>query len=347
MALADYINQAGDRINGALDERRALALQDEEKAKKEADMNRVLHPATQKWLSKVLTGEMDPVSAAAAAHQEIDYGTPSGPPMPMDVGVQGPASTSKLIEPGEQGAGIQSSYGAPARPAPAPRPAPRLFTQRDVGDLNQIAPFASAMKPAAALTYDQRVGLEGKKGEEARKTVGVKTDALSAIKDAHDARISMTADKRLAFDYYDAMLKHQDRLDALMTELQKAREGHASAKDVAVLQQNVKIAAAEIFATAKNTSSINSLAGDPNTQQAIDSLQKDVANKLQILQSATNANPVTGPGPSVSGSKSNPSGTPNIPKSSSSSRTIRVRLKNGQSGSIPESSFDPASMTKL
>lgn len=139
---AAVINGAGDRMR----EQYGQNIQQDQMRQKE---NRALHPAVQKWLQKVMNGEMTPAEAAAAAHQEIDgSGQPGGMSAPPMVQATEP---SRLGGPGEQGqmGGMQGAAGG------APMPATR-----------QPSPYGGGMQGAATerpmnamdLQDAQRVG---------------------------------------------------------------------------------------------------------------------------------------------------------------------------------------------
>lgn len=73
----------------------------EEKAAKEAEMNRVLHPSNQKWIEAIRSGRMTPAEAAVAAHAEYDQlGVPhvNTPPNGMGGGMGGPAEKTVQVD---------------------------------------------------------------------------------------------------------------------------------------------------------------------------------------------------------------------------------------------------------
>lgn len=66
-----------DLVNGGMqDITNEAQRQDDERKKKEA-LNRVIHPANEKWIRAIQSGQMSPTEAAVAAHREHDQmGTP-------------------------------------------------------------------------------------------------------------------------------------------------------------------------------------------------------------------------------------------------------------------------------
>lgn len=190
------------------------------KQAKSEEENRALHPLTQKYFQKVMSGEMTPAEAAVAAHTEIDAnqnGIPdsqeqslpaTAPPSYMGGG--GPESGDHMTEPAAAG-----GYGLPTNVAPSmergvgpdagqemdrslarsslrtggmraasaqpmPQPAMPPLTVRNLPELEAVTRDVQARRPSG-ITYDQRLGLKDKDVEGKVTVEGVKAKNAEAL----------------------------------------------------------------------------------------------------------------------------------------------------------------------
>lgn len=278
---SEVINEVGGGIRGAIEKRQATDAADELKAKGEAEQNRALHPATQKWLQKVLSGEMSPTEAAVAAHQEIDAGqapASAGSTQAPDPSMMG--SGGKLGESGnDQGQmpptpqpqqGLRAAVSQPQRP----------LTVRDAGDIEKLAPVMAASQRRSGTGVSEtdaetRIRL---KGEEERKTLtekekGRNTRAGNAITSRENMQ-QRQLDARAA----EAVVRHEDRISALSNALDIAIRSNASAAQVAGIKAEAALIASDDSSVAKELSSImrdesvsedtRRLAADANNRRA-------------------------------------------------------------------------------
>lgn len=120
---SSVIKEGGEAVRGGIDSAFAGVRAGQARAAKTEEENRALHPLTQKYYQKVLSGEMTPAEAAVAAHTEIDAnqnGIPdsqeqlpaTAPPSYMGGG--GPESGDHMTEPAASG-----GYGLPTNVAPS------------------------------------------------------------------------------------------------------------------------------------------------------------------------------------------------------------------------------------
>lgn len=178
--------------------------------KEYGEKNRQVHPTIQRFMQEVLSGRMTGKQAALAAHQEIGTFAPQSTDNPSGAAANynDPAQTGMAdaaqMSPEQFGASFgmsaqpqfmpqRSGLGAmadmrPARPGlsqpmgpppPArhPEEVDRPFTSQDLGDLQQLAPFARATRePSRGLTLEERIALLEKGGEIKSKETAVKEE---------------------------------------------------------------------------------------------------------------------------------------------------------------------------
>lgn len=279
---SEVINEVGGGIRGAIAQRQASDEADVQKETARQEQNRALHPATQKWLRKVMSGEMTPAEASVGAHSEIDALQGQAPA--DAAGVQAPdpsmmASGGKLGSPGvDQGQmpqapqpqqGLRAAIQAPERP----------FTVRDAGDLEKLAPVVSAAR--------QRPGGLSESDAESRirlkaELEGANTDKKEAGKTAR-AGAGITSrehmqNKQLQARAAEAVTNHEDKLSAIKGRLDVAIQNGASAKEVAGIKAEAMLIASDDSASARELQSImrddkvdedtRRLAADANNRRA-------------------------------------------------------------------------------
>ncbi len=254
--LANAINSAGDRVNGALDEVSAYRSAEAARGRAETEQNRALHPETQNWLKKVMSGEMTPAQAAVAAHGAIDaQQVPMGPVPEASPGFAG----GKLADDGAPSNTALASYGAPnsgpslAQPQsyaqPPPPPEPRTpFKVRDAADLAKLAPLADATRNRnTGMTFEERKALEGVKTGGRIEVEGVKGAQRSAgARSAQDFKLEYQKraeqgigdrqKNQLAQKRWDTTLRMETALAVANAQLEQIRMGHGDSTALAILK---------------------------------------------------------------------------------------------------------------
>lgn len=230
MPNAEAVNQTGDRIRQAWQQGQARDAQEQEQ-------NRLLHPATQKWLQKVMSGEMTAAQAAVAAHSEIDAQGFQSPDMQ--------ASGGKLGDATEQG------MGAPQMPPPqslreaATAPMPPM-TVRDAGDFERLAPAAGALRPRSGTGVPES-------DMEARIRLKAELDdkALTKKEAGKGARLTQTltsrevmAQKEIEFKAAKMVQDREVALQGIKAKLDIAMQRNATEREIAA----IKIEASKILA---------------------------------------------------------------------------------------------------
>lgn len=209
---ADVINGAGDRVRQGMQA-------GQEKDAAAAEQNRALHPATAKWLQKVMNGEMSPADAAAAAHQEIDSSS-----QPSRLGNSGEQGHGGMLSPASLSPSAMSTLNS-GMTGEVP------MTQRTLGEAQGIAKVATPYVKADA----QR--------DVARTTATGKTDAATinqgGANERSEAEIKFK-DKQLKEKgaQFDAMMAY--RYEALQRDMRQKGAELESKERIAALERGGK-----------------------------------------------------------------------------------------------------------
>lgn len=210
--LANSINQSGDRIRESLGGMYGRIQQNQESS-------RLLHPATAKWLQKIVSGEMSPAEAAAAAHNEIDGGTGGGMPPPQKLGGAGEQGRGGGMNQAALTPEAQSLINNPEQQSAQPR-----FTQRDLADAYKVSQTA-APQMRANTAYN---------AEQGRNYRSDNTEAGRNDRYAESSKIKREKLKQDSEMHADKMQLEYDKLDAAMQRVLaniKGRKSAANNKD--------------------------------------------------------------------------------------------------------------------
>lgn len=268
-----------DLITGGFKDLGEQGMRADAEAKKEAELNRVLHPANQKWIEAIRSGRMSPVEAAVAAHQEHDMlGTPhvNTPPQQgmapppsagvapgaVPVGAQedpsfpAPERTMSVdmppqsAEPQIQGSQVASRGGmTSAAPSYGPRgnggrggltaPAERPYTVRDLNDAEAISKM---QRPDTVETAKVR----GEAAVRAAIARGASAEEVARIRGEFGLQREdkkgdrADKDRKERARQFDGML--QWRYDSLREDMDKVRESLRSRESIASGGQSDKSA---------------------------------------------------------------------------------------------------------
>lgn len=255
----EVIDNVGTGLQNVLQRNANIDTQRENEQKAETEKNRLLHPATQKWMRKIMTGEMTPVEAAAAAHQEID--SISGPPMVSGGQAPQPGSTGKLMTPGDMGDTSQPFAGNPqAAPsglaaARAPQGSAyqdRPFNVQDAHDAVNLAPLERAQRPDPVTAIN------------ARRDAKLVTDAASGGRTTSNLKLKIGSAESIAAGQlrlgYEKLAQAWNlKLRELDEAMARVKEKGATDKDIA----KAKIIAGQYNAlVAAGAKEISRLGGD-------------------------------------------------------------------------------------
>lgn len=256
---SEVINEVGGGIRGAIAQKQQRDDVEEQRGRAEAEQNRALHPATQKWAQKVLSGEMTAAQAAVAAHTEIDGmqgqaptgGSPAPDPAMMSSGgkLGDTGQDQGMMPPAPQPQqGLRSAISEPERP----------FTVRDAQDLEKLAPVmaASQRRSGTGVSEADAEARIAAKGEQERKTLaekeGGRNDRLGRTLTSRENTAEKTRQARAA----EVIQKHDEKIATLNNALDIAIRHNESAEKVAAIRSEAQLIASDDSAVAKELSSI-------------------------------------------------------------------------------------------
>lgn len=283
---ADVISDTGDGINRSIQgvQSHNAGVDKQNETRKES--NRAVHPLAQKYLQKVLGGEMAPDEAAALAHAEIDA---DGNGVP-DAQERGLAGNAKLGE--DETAAVGGLSALPAAPKPIVRGTGPVepVRNRDMGVMEEVLKNQAAMRPRNGLTNEEWTRREdvktANKGKviEAQGEVNTKRDTAKAgfrqnLQTAVNEGRMTQVEAQLAATKEIEWQKHLDRMMALEERLLRAN----NAVEVAKINAESRELAAAIRTAGSIRSSIPQLAQDPDALSYAKELETRVRRGTQHI----------------------------------------------------------------
>lgn len=349
--LVDSVRHVGSGIRGAIGGYMDRSREVEQEQRALDEQNRVLPTNLNKWMQKVMSGEMTGAQAAAAAHDEGASSPATVDPTRL-TDDEGPSSGATV---GAEGSMIPqqkvpSLRGAVA--APVINREPPMYTVRDLGYAQKIAAMQKDMRPPVDHMELERLRQEGRDRNTKVLEGGRNARAENALMSREEA-----AEKMLAFKYWEVEQRARMKIQELEASMERLKLKTASNEDI----EKAKILMQEAVAEVRGMSQIASSIVNQTPQAAEQLIRLQQAYEMRIRQIGAlldQPSKAGEPGSDAKGPVYNPTGagmdpelgkqqTENAKKIIEENKTVRERTVSGTPPAAPRPAGAPPKKAEL